>query len=36
MKVKSGLADLAMKHRSIGLMAKLEKSQKKHKLRKLL
>jgi hypothetical protein len=36
MKVKSGLADIAMKHRGISLMAKLEKSQKKHKLRKML
>jgi hypothetical protein len=36
MKIKSGLADIAMKHRGISLMAKLEKSQKKHKLRKML
>jgi hypothetical protein len=36
MKMKNGLADLAMKHRGISLMAKLEKSQKKHKLRKML
>ena len=36
MQMKKGLADIAMKHRGISLMAKLEKSQKKHKLQKLL
>jgi len=36
MKKGMGLADMAMKSKKVSIMAKLEKSKKKHKLNKLL